>query len=106
YIDDNPTYTSNTVFSALGKSKFADLIRTAYNGSSALRDLVNESGYWAESGETVPTDDVITQTGNSCETNIGFINAVCFEMGPQFTSDGSYKASDAVNNGGCDEAKL
>ena len=104
-IDSNPNYTSNTIFSALGKKGFATAIRSAYDASATLRTLVQSSGYWAASGETTSPDTVITQTGNSCETNIGFINAVCFPTGPQYTSGGSYQASGAVNSGGCNEAK-
>lgn len=104
-IDQNPTNTSLSIFSTLGKKPFASLVRSAYSKSTTLRSFVNASQYWASSGETVAPDAVITQTGNSCETNLGFINAVCFSTGPQYTSGGSYKASDAVNSGGCAEAK-
>ena len=105
-IDDNPNYTSNTVFSTGGKAAFAGLIRDAYGASTTLQQYVQMSGYWAQSGEPLSPDAVIIQTDNSCETNIGFINAVCFASGPQYTSGGSYIASEAVNTGGCDEAKL
>jgi hypothetical protein len=105
-IDDNPNYTSNSVFSTGGKSTFAGLIRDAYGASTTLQAYVQMSGYWAAAGEPLTPDAVITQTDNSCETNIGFINAVCFATGPQYTSGGSYIASEAVNTGGCDEAKL
>ena len=106
YIDENPSYASNTIFSKVGKAEFAGGIRASYEDSSVLRELVQGSGYWAASNETVPADTVITQTSNSCETNIGFINAVCFDVGPQFTSGDNYNASGAVNSGGCDETKL
>ena len=104
-IDNNPNYTSNTIFSTVGKKPFAEAIRAAYNKSSFLRDFVKASGYWAAASETVDPDTVITQTGNSCETNVGFINAVCFASGVQYTANGSYKASEAPNSGGCSEAR-
>ena len=105
-VDENPNYTSNTVFSTGGKAAFAGLIRDAYGASTTLQQYVQISGYRAASGEPLTPDEVITQTDNSCETNIGFINAVCFATGPQYTSGGSYIASEAENTGGCDEAKL
>lgn len=105
-IDDNPNYTSNTVFGTGGKAFFADLARAAYNNSAILRDYVQASGYWAASAETMDPDTIITQTENSCMTNIGFVNSVCYATGPQYLTNGSYRASDAPNSGGCDEEKL
>lgn len=105
-IDENPNYTSNTIFSTVGKQPFANLIRNAYANSAILRDYVAASGYWAASGEPLTPEMVITQTENSCATNVGFINAICFATAPQYQAGGSYIASEAPNTGGCDEMKL
>lgn len=104
-VDQNPNYTSNTIFSTGGKAAFASSVRGAYGNSAVLRTFVDGSGYWNAAGETTAPNMIITQTGNSCQTNIGFVNAICFGTGPQYDTNGSYKASDAPNSGGCSESK-
>ena len=104
-VDDNPVYTSYSVFSTVGKVPFAQLIRSAYGSSEVLVQLIEQSGYWAASGEAASPASLITQTWSSCQTNVAFVNAACFATGPQYDTGGSYKASDAPDFGGCDESK-
>lgn len=104
-IDNNPNYTSNAIFGAIGKVPFADLARDAYGGSAVLRDRIHTSGYWAAAGQGGDPGEIIGQTSNSCQTNVAFINATCFDFGVQYSTAGSYRATAAPSTGGCDETK-